>query len=182
MNKFRCIGLSALCLLGGCDVVDRPYYKLSAPDGTVVRETAAVSQLQIPIGQEIELGFTVLCYALAPPRDFSAGDSCEIGVYASSAEEIQFTSMDFSAEAVDPPGMEMAAEARIPDFLSASAARNSSRPFRETVIVDLSYDDAPQQFLLHLPALATENTVYEPPSVTFTYQDNIDIDPVLSFW
>ena len=178
MSNFRSVLLLALCLLGGCDVVDRPYYKLSALGGTVTRESPSLSQLGIPIGEEIQLSVSVLCYALAPQRDFSAGDPCEIGVYAtaSPADDVQFTSVGFTAEVIDPPGSEIVAQGRIPDFLDVPSLRFG----RATTFVDLNFDDVPQRFLLHLPVLSINGTVYELPAVTFTYEENIDIDFLFS--
>jgi hypothetical protein len=181
MSRKIGIVLISVGLLGGCEIVDRPYYKLSAPDGTVTRESAVFSTLQIPMAEEILLGVGVLCYAVAPPLDMSAGDPCNVLIYASGsgADDFRFANLQFTAEVVDPQGTQIVVRALSQNFGEPPPEYGSCAwPLKAQVY--LSYEDEPQQFILHLPPFTINSSTYEPPSVTFTYQRNADVSS--RFW
>ena len=166
-----CLGL--LC---GCSVVNRPYYKLSAPGGALTRETSAFVVLDIPLADDLKLSVLSLCNAIPGPS-MAAGDPCDIWVYAfgSAADEFKFESMQFSVHSIEPPEMPMAADASHPDFGVPPPSPGGSRTWPAKAFVDLEYSGAPQQFLLNVPRIFVGDRSYMPPPVTFSYEENVDV-------
>lgn len=178
MRSLRCSVILGVGLLGGCYVVDRPYYELTVPGGSTTGENPSGSVLQIPIAEEIRLDVRALCYAVPGP-DMSEGDSCDVWIYAfgARADGLTFTDLQFTADVIDPQGAQITAHAIDPDF-GEPPADYGRRTWPARAMVDLEYEDPPRQFILNLPRITVDSETYQAPAVTFTYQSSIEVVPV----
>ena len=163
-------------LLCGCSVVNRPYYKLSAPGGALGRESSAFVVLDIPLADDLQLSVLSLCNAIPAPS-MASGDPCDVWVYASgsAADEFRFENMQFSVQSIEPPEMPMTADASPPNFGVPPPSVDGPSTWPAKAFVDLEYSGSPKKFVLNVPRIFIGERSYMAPPVTFSYEENVDV-------
>jgi hypothetical protein len=81
-------------------------------------------------------------------------------------------------DVVNPPSAQIELQARVPDF-GAPPPDYETRTWPVKALVDLRYEDVPLRFILNLPPFTVGSNSYQPPSVTFTFERNVDVIPWL---
>lgn len=137
-----------------------------------------ISTLDVPISDDVLLSVLAVCYAPSPV--YPPDEPCDVGIYAfgSGADDFRFTNLGFTVDVVDPQSAQVEVQARVPDF-GSPPPDYATRTWPVKVWIDLSYQDIPQEFVLNLPRFSVGRDSYQPPSVTFSFQRNVDVVPLL---